>query len=303
MDIKYILGPTLIKCYEGTFSNGEKRKIYLFGEKHVGKKHKVKKAICDIEEDEWDYVLEIQHFLEELFLNASEDKQIDFYLEASFPQAWAGSNKSEDKTKENKSLRTKEGLKPDKKSKSYIKRIRDYFNDCFQIKKDKCRYPNVRFHYVDVRRLPFMKILKKSPECYKYVDIKKLVEKTKIQKQLDNIKDKNIKEKLTEIIGKEMKMLDGEIRKELEGKLSEDNLDPDRELIDILRIYFMDAYTIARIFRSFSDGEQKNIIVYTGTAHTRNYSYMLSKLGMRVSEYINDEGNNCVNISNISIKF
>lgn len=55
-------------------------------------------------------------------------------------------------------------------------------------------------------------------------------------------------------------------------------------------IIFMDAYTVARMFRTFTQqedeyaGEMRNIIVYTGDFHTENYIQLLRLLGCIVEQ-------------------
>ena len=124
----------------------------------------------------------------------------------------------------------------------------------------KTIYPNARFHASDAR-LFFCKNISKIDECSE--QITKL-----ISKQIDKIEDQDIAEKL----------------KSFKSEYTDDVIGQKYKL------YTMDAYLLARLFRSYKTPKRRdfgnvdvsNAIIYAGYSHIDYYLRFLTKLGYNV---------------------
>jgi len=142
-----------------------------------------------------------------------------------------------------------------------------------------------------------------------------ILDKLKISKQLEGIKDVDITNKIydniTNQLDKDLSIVADLLRylSELnEGVVMnvEDFLTIRSLSIDIGTFYgsLVDFYTISRMFRSYEKERQniysndaKNIIFYAGELHRRNIHDFLIKLGAKSHIYEENKDQNCVNIS------
>ena len=235
---------------------------------------------------------------------------------------------------------------------SYMADVHEDLSNCFEWSKKMCEYPNLRSHYVDLRtpdmdydffkfqdeiieyyftgnvinkssntklwtnyrnNTKLAKILKTKVSFQKH--IKKIILKSKIQKQIDNIEDVGIKK----IIEKKIETwLNNPTDTNIDWKymtwdyimkaLETGNKKQIGNIYYSLASYsgiLMDAYTIARMFRKYSkkpnvySGVAKNIIIFAGGQHTQRYIDVLKQIGMdAVFETARTE-DNCVNIKKI----
>lgn len=217
-------------------------------------------------------------------------------------------------------------------SETWMAKVHERFWDCFTWTKKYCDQPNLRAHYVDLRNVPddkyFMvtriivglyykipianytvdiqkalndeqtkKIFKNVDTVIKHID--SLVDKTKVNKQIQNIKYPEVK-KAIEKYRKTWKEPDRRsnpekvswpnIEKILKGKATRLLIDDMYYTLATLPATLMDLYTIARMFRDFQDKPgkyslpAKNIIVFAGSFHTHRYrDFLIDELGFKFS--------------------
>ena len=229
-------------------------------------------------------------------------------------------------------------------SSSYIADVHEDLTNCFEWSKKMCEYPNLRSHYVDLRTMDMdyeyfnferyivniefdlysskdtfnifknnkslAQTLKTKDSFQKYIH--KIIRKSKIQKQINNIVDAGIKEIVertidTWIYNPTDKNIVWEYMtwKYILTALKENNREKIENIYYSLASYsgiLMDAYTIARMFRKYSktpnvySGVAKNMIIFAGGQHTQRYIDVLKQIGMENSFGTGRTFNNCVNI-------
>lgn len=216
-------------------------------------------------------------------------------------------------------------------SQTWMAKVHERFWNCFTWTK-ACDHANLRAHYVDLRNVPddkyFMvskvivgiyykvpitrytdviqkvindeqtkKIFKNIDSVIKHID--SLIDKTKVNKQIQNIKYPEVKKAL-EKYRKTWKAPDRlsnpeliswpNIEKILKGKATRKLINDLYYTLATLPATLMDLYTIGRMFRDFQDTPgkyslpAKNIIVFAGSFHTHRYRDFLTKeLGFKLS--------------------
>ena len=226
--------------------------------------------------------------------------------------------------------------------KNFIRATYDRFKEC----NNGCKYKNLRLHRVDIRSKKYdkalidvlyryskgiiknksvshlLKIIKENKsEVIKLLNNENLMKKEintainfsdKISKQLDNIKDKFIVDKLKQFI----QNLKNSIKYK---KISYTNfISKNRNIhkymkmfLSSYRVSYMDFYCLARIFRSFrkiknkASSDPENIIIHAGDRHIINYKSFLTKIGGKVIYEVNNYNNdyNCINIKDVNQPF
>jgi len=277
-----VKGP--VALYE-LYSDRYQKRIYLFGEQHV------RNAPCP--PDMWSE--EIPEFIESVIKNTP--RTIDVFLELPFISQRFG---------------TKEQPLLDPKQAETIHKFLTKFEPCLQVDKSLCKYPNARIHYTDVRKLPDVAAfndmffdmanirvqvtdgvltpqqglngLKRATIWYKSYfppNVKELMEKTKVYKQLDNIADHTTRAAIIKYVEDTIKtgttkyVIDLAKLSALPQNPTKDEFLKATELlaVDYYQPYvaLMDAYILGRIFRTFKNASgPDSIITYTGAAHTKN---------------------------------
>ena len=293
----YLIGPVSLQ----TFSYKNKN-IILLGETHGGTQF-----ACPSGMD-----MDVDGFLisEWLFLMSKYcEGEFDFYLEASFS------------TRQEYDYKKQAKQKPQPRSNDYIDDILDFFHESFQPDKSKCIYkgPHTRFHYVDVRRtgnfkyLDLMyealdnirdeynvsesvKILDKSLKKLKQISQQDLFTPPKLDRYL-NTMDPALRKKFVEYFDSQLQTFQlqakdiiptlEEILKELsqnENPLADGETKYNDFTSDLLNIgaYYMDLYTMGRIFRSSKPSNTPQwVIIYAGADHIDNYASFLNYIGAR----------------------
>lgn len=278
--IDQIIGPvSLTHLYSGKYS----KNIYLFGDQHVFD------ATCPFEDNKYQHKSNIDEFMKNTIL-ANPDKIIDVYLELAF-------------ISEKYPVRNPIG-------KSFLELVNTSFDNCAQIKKTLCPYPNVRVHYTNIRKtIPKIKDLNWMYHLSKALPIKplnkdyitfikakipnnvesifplnlsELLYSSKITKQLNSIKDLYIKKTLTDYIVNEMRVNMPTLNDWISLRDETGNFETiGKRLIQFLNA-LMDGYLLARMFRSYqnirngkpSDDSKFNFI-YVGENHAKNYIHIL----------------------------
>lgn len=255
----YIVGPVSVSEWVNS-----KKDIYVFGDIHTKKDQQ-----CPF----WGAkTIKFEKFLEQTFEN-NPNKIIDFYLEQRFI--------------------SKEFERVNMASGHHLFDVAQYFDECFQVSKLQCKYKNVRFHYVDIRYIPNTILFDAGSLERLYIYhptfsqikydwyslrsklmepgvINKIFTEARIYKQFDGVPYEirnSMIEYWTNLCNQYLSIL---------IKYDEYNIEAHWYLI-----YFggtvMDAYTMARVFRSF-DIEQKYIILYVGDFHKGNYDRFLKHM-------------------------
>ena len=174
-------------------------------------------------------------------------------------------------------------------------RISETFKDCFEsVKYCKDIFPNVRFHYADIRPQygryidvdleKYFKKVKTVSELELYNEV--LMNTLKIKKQLNSIPLK-IKDELNKFYKTKIRMiLEKYPNKGSKGGYYTDIYNINKRFVDFpakwndffleYHAIFMDIYLLGRLFKSYISD---NVIIHTGSAHTRNYVAFLSSLG------------------------
>lgn len=225
---------------------------------------------------------------------------------------------------------------------SYMKDLQSgNMGECFKWSKDKCRYHNLRAHNINLRNNDYIfdviskffsnvfhkvkveppdkefrdkvsKIFKDKNTLIKYME--NILERNKIFKQINNINNQGIKDKINFFLDKwlydpdiNFKYLDSKYLLSTIDNLS-DNLEENKVLVT--NIFYsitgytgviMDIYTLARIFRDYTvisyrnSSSAKNIFVYAGGFHITRYITFLKDLGMFRETFATEKSdNNCV---------
>ena len=324
---KRLLGPISITNLYSTKYN---KNIWFFGDVHI------KAARCNVSKYE---IIKFADLVKKE-LDRNQNKLIDIFIETKYI------------TEEGEFIISSE------EQSSYLGEIIQQFENCLQLDKTACAHKNARFHYVDIRQkqdkpsmlFDFLSVIVlnlSSPdnldEAYEnYRELIKLfdyslnavydvinnfnfmnyIKQSKIVKQIENIDDKDVVEKLFNHISKliieaevtkdKIKLIFNKIVKDMDTQ----NTNYDYEFYKLNKKIFyinselVDMYMIARMFRKFKELPGKinipahNIIVYAGDAHVqRCVNFLVNNLGFKVleEEYSNKEMSNfqCVDISKI----
>jgi hypothetical protein len=300
--VDYITGPiSLSHVYSGKY----RKNIYLFGDMHK----MVSKCPTSVTGKT---VKHITAFIADTIL-LNRNKTIDIYLEQSF-------------------ISDKYPVRPGLQN-SYLTQVNESLDSCMQIRKHMCKYPNVRVHYVNVRKtIPKVKVLNdvwhyarmlslgeatvppKDVDDIFPIDTNELLSLTKIDKQLNAIRDPLVREYFTAYISNKMfgflpAVVDWiNIRDHTRQSDSSAT-----RIINFLNV-LMDAYLLTRMFRSYSRSREGKSstdsmfnIIYAGEAHISNYLKVFSDLEFLVGPSSQSRQLNvdmqCLNVSNRSQPF
>ena len=278
--VNIIQGPIrLIELHSATLD----KHIYLFGDSHK------RATTCDVYDS-----THILTFLRNIIKN-NNDKRLDIFIETSFI-----SHKV-----------TPHILKRFDSGDNYLDDVRSEFKDCLQITKAKCKYPNVNFHYSDIRssfellevltsltggmRFDMIEMTPQFPKIMSdlmgiFGNLEKnknyILNQTKIIKQLTNIKDVKVQQIIVQFINEKFANYDNQLRvaiSDYTNKQSMDNKFSFTLTATMFAGFLMDMYTISRMMRTFSDGHSpKHIIEYAGDAHISVMKTILTKLGFKM---------------------
>ena len=116
IDVKLIIGPITLTEH---VSNKYNRHIYIFGDMHVNK------STCSPDKSNWSK-MKIDDYIGEKILNTNKDKVIDIFSEVNQSNSFVFNI-------------------------FYLTNINYKFQPCYQSDRKDCKYPNLRFHYVDIR--------------------------------------------------------------------------------------------------------------------------------------------------------
>jgi hypothetical protein len=337
LNIEYIQGPISLTEWKGFGKH-----IYVFGDVH-----KYKKGCNQLQKN-----IRIDEYISQV-INYNRDKLIDIYLEIPYIQ--------KNEIRKYSSL-IDEGYLFNQTNKRFLDCLEVKKNNCkykntrfhyIDIRFAKLRfYINMQFLYNNVESLAIKfdeicekiedetltkKKLNKSIDeifnilyrLYKkdlFFDYNEAVNLAKINKQIKNIKDDNVRllldkklnklriefnevQNIIDFINKTffdfnnekflLKLKEDEnIHFELQNKFSEFN-----GFLLNFEIHLMDLYLLGRIFRSFKGGsDPKFIIIYTGGTHSDNYNKFFGEIGMKSISHSYSE-DQCVNISKFKRPF
>ncbi len=166
----------------------------------------------------------------------------------------------------------------------YIFKLRDFFKAC-SFSKKMCKYywPNLRFHEIDIRQsinyADFEKIYilvsqnllfdENTKNYYEknYTNYETVKNNFKIEKEISNIQDEDIRNKLEKYL---KDMFDEKVEKFKKDKTPK----------NILDIYstIMDGYTLGRMLRNFNGYKPNSIIGFFGYQHLKVYHKFLTSL-------------------------
>ena len=319
---KYIQGPIALSEY---YSAKYDKHIFLFSDEH----QRLPRCPPDSTPENTISISDAIHQL------VTEDKSqtVDVYLEIPFI------SKSTDRQKFSASS-------------GFIGDVAATFAPCFLVEKKKCPYSNARFHYVDVRSWQDQKDMnarkyleaylhlavqdfnrgKKLSQLYqdeiskrrwafdKQLDIKDLLERLKITKQLENIPEENVRTEIYEefvpkLIENSPKnsswFLDMALLGLTIGK-PRGNTSMAQMVINLLQdfgVALMDMYLLARMFRTYKNGSRsQRDIVYAGVYHTDIYdTFLVDTLGFTKLQATQDSKDSyqCINITEFApyVKF
>ena len=309
-NVKCIIGPEEYSEYLVTQPNGKTKTYHIFGEKHEEKVG----FIPEIQQNRFD-TLYISSFLHSL-ITQYPDNKFDMFIESYLKKKFSVSKKGVPNTSTNIN----------------IPLIKNQFGICLNMKniedRKLCRrrYKNLRAHNADFRR--FIKKDDESGVHPKYLastyltkEIKKeekkkgrdfdkiideqfinktviyikdkLLKHRRVEKQLNQIKEKKIATIIKSVILSELNKKEIEviefIKKVIKpvGYYDFDNSD----IMIALYQYAMDIYAIARIFRDFPDvknpkniklrnytGNSDSVIYYCGSSHKKVFDLVMKKL-------------------------
>jgi hypothetical protein len=243
---------------------------------------------------------------------------------------------------------------------SYIRRTQLKFDNCFTWSKTLCQYPHLRAHYTDLRyatgnkyfqelikytaRIYFNKIPQIMIKVYGYDIVNNeslekifetketlikyvqgLIMESKIGKQIDNIKDPILREKVLEQINIwietpndiddisiDLIHWDNLKWSYIQEAINTNNIRMINNIYLSLTAYSgvtMDAYLLARMFRNYTSIKNKNssratnIILYAGSYHTNRYVKFIKNILHFTENYkeIYYDEKNCINISSMKL--
>jgi hypothetical protein len=302
--VKYIIGPvSFAHLYSGKYC----KNIYLFGDKHVRAVNCPKSASNGIKQN-------VAQFIADTIL-ANPDKIIDVYLEHAF-------------------ISDKYPIRP-LIADNFLNEVNSSFESCTQIRKSICKYPNVRVHYVNVRKtIPKLKDLNdiwhlsedirlgrseiaiqrkklalSGVDKLFPIDYYELLSLSKVDKQVDAIKDPCVRQHLEHYVLEELRasipvLADWEAIRDKTPAQFKQSAD---KIIRFLNA-FMDGYLLARMFRSYTrsrEGKSSNDsmfnIIYVGDTHAYNYLKVFRVLGFLQVNKIVESGSEgkdmqCINL-------
>jgi len=219
---------------------------------------------------------------------------------------------------------------------SPITKITSFFQECLVREKQECQYHNLRAHYTDIRQIAGIEnilidvrgILRKgkfssvekanSPRKTQsdYITmtnrfekdveffmsgLPRFLNKTKIQKQLNNIRDKKTKAFLSKYTEDSIYDFLEKLRQIRETIKDRDfkGTEINAESLFKSSAAVMDSYTLGRIFREFGSSKSANhVIIFTGNEHTRNYANVFRRLGFDVESLFETGSDSlCVDIT------
>lgn len=265
-----LIGPI---SYSGHVSRKYDKRVMIFGDKHVHS------PICI---DDTLNKIRIDDYLAYLLLKHSS-KSIDLFVEDLFPEN-----------------RERDDYPP-----LWLFYVMKKFKNCRQVDKIACEYDNLRYHYTNVR---FKSILfgyvlsyyaRDEEKIINFLDLEfpltddtiyQVIKDTKIDKQLNEVKDE-------EFVGMFLEFFERRIKEYNYGKITE-------RKIMLLCATFMDMYLIARMFRSFYDYDNsRNCVVFAGENHAQTYRDFLESVGFdKVFERrsdIEETSMQCINLSGV----
>ena len=283
-----VVGP-----YYVSFFTIQNKKIYLFGERHA------QKNTCLVN------ALNFDKFLECLIVTFPfPNKKLDVFLELAYK-----------KTK----TQHEQQLDPG----NMLLNIRKRFGSCLEIIKKDCPYPWLRAHYADVRELfPYQllinalgialfsrgvsqkKVIDDAIKIFKGWSTEKILQEAKINKQLANTEPllaaeiQKLKKEGSVLLNHLQNIkyvIEGTRNKELLGKL----IDKEMRELNADASFVFDMYVLARMFRTFRDGDSpEHIVVYAGDHHINVIQDILLKIGASLIKS-QDNGNKsgCVNVT------
>jgi hypothetical protein len=320
--VKYLVGPIALTEY---YSSKYNKHIFLFSDEHQRKP----KCPLDATVDNTISISDVIHLL----IEEDSSKTINVYLEIPYI--------SESKDRQKFSAST-----------GYIADVASAFSPCFLVEKKNCPYSNVRFHYVDIRHWQNQKYMidRQYLEVYlrlaisdfeqgkklsdvnlqgisKYrwafeekINVKELLDRMKITKQIQNIPEKEVRDaifnelvpKLENVLPTNPKwMLDMALRHLMLGK-PKGSIGVIYMSIDSLQnfgVILMDMYVLSRMFRTFGkEPRSERDIVYAGATHIEMYDKILvENLGFEKLQSSQDSKDTyqCIDVSNFApyIKF
>ena len=160
----------------------------------------------------------------------------------------------------------------DKKDDNYLKELLGYYSECYNphteptklFERDKLcddKYPNVRFHLIDLRKIIANKLF--DVDILRSVIFPNNEDNLKLQifiknflkKQINKIKNAVVKDKIYKIYYDFFKKTYSQYLPEL-----------------------MDIYLLSRLFRTYETAPIKNVIIYSGTEHMLNYNKFFREL-------------------------
>ena len=247
------------------YSEKYQKHIYIFGDEHIVN------PSCGQDVNK----IDIDYFIRNT-INSTK-KFVDVFLETTFyrkdiqsiPIVTTGDPNID------KILADQQKMKLTSRNLSALALIEQTFHNCLTFDKSQCEYKNARFHYVDMRShiKPSMNLIaniyKTSDVNAKYILFQNMYKFYKIDKQIDNIHNKDIKKLLNEYIENKynemMKIKDWNAFRQLFGVF-----------------LLVDVYLLARLFRTFQSTTCDNVIIYVGHVHAENYRKFLDTAGFQL---------------------
>ena len=264
--LKYISGPTNVTHYKIA-----DKEIYLFGENHIPVN------LCEPTQAN---TVEIPTIFD-LIIKANPQVTIDFFVEKQDKRNPIFNYMSD----------AGDGILP-----LPLTLTRSFFSAC-SLNRNLCKryWPNLRLHGIDVRStnnillMSFSQFFQVGPvgnmkipggiglleKLYgKFLDKKYMFKNYKIDNQIDGVVDIVIKNKIMTYANEE---LDKKIEKYNKNKIAINMF----ELI----AFYVDIYTLGRIFRTFGEYNSKYIIIYVGDEHRICLHNFLKTLDNKFTSY------------------
>ena len=260
--IKYLIGPNFFSEFSINTGMENEKNIAIFGETHL-----------PIDSFEYQYIVPnldrkklFYKFLRDI-VTENPDKEFDIFLEIDYTKK----------------------LKRDSFSGSDIfygsvpiKTINMEFSSCFDVSK-RCKFSNTRGHYGDYRSLP--EFYNKIEKLENLINSKELLDR----EEFEYISKKLLK--LTKNFSENKKFLKNSSVQEFIYEQYQTNLVPLlifsndpfenkknlKKFLFSLSSLFMDYYVLSRIMKKESN-YQKNIIIYTGSNHSKRYYNFFNNL-------------------------
>ena len=259
-EIKYLVGPNYFS--EFCINNGmeNEKNIAIFGEKHfILKDFEFKYIVPNLDRKKLFY-----QFLKDI-VTENPDKEFDIYLEIPY-------------TKEFR----KDSFRYFKLDAFSIQTIEMEFASCFDLIK-RCKFSNTRGHYIDYRFLPEFAAKEKKlkdliktkklddREEFEYICQKLISFTKKLSKNKKFSKNPYLQEYIHKTYLTELKP-----RLDFSNDFYKNHLNLTLFMIQI-GVLFVDYYVLSRIIKKESN-YQKNIIIYTGSNHSKHYTDFFQNL-------------------------